>query len=266
MSSSAANFVGSIPENYDTGLGPHIFEPYAADLVRRACAITPTDILELAAGTGIVSQALHAALPQSASLVVTDLNEPMLEIAQSKISPAANASFQAVDACELPFTDASFDLIVSQFGVMFFPDKAKSYREAARVLRPKGRYMFSVWGSWSANPFAQVTHQVVVRHFPQDPPGFYKVPFGYNDAAEIEGNLRAAGFASVEIETVKFSDPIKSLEDFSRGLVFGNPVSQEIEERGGDCNAVRDDVFDKLESELGGVLELEALVINAFNE
>lgn len=263
MNDNASRFVGSIPENYDNGLGPHIFEPYADDLAHRIGTINPASVLELAAGTGIVSRQIRDALPQTASLVVTDLNPPMLEVARAKFAGEEAVSFEAVDATQLPYPDNSFDLIACQFGVMFFPDKARHFSESLRVLKPGGRYLFNVWGPWADNRFAELSYDVTRREYPENPPEFYKVPFSYNDPAEIERALALAGFASIDIDEVRFSDPIKSVEDFSRGLIFGNPGSAEIDARGGDCEEIRQQLEADLREQLDGKLVLMALVVTA---
>ena len=145
MSSDAASFIGNIPQHYDQGLGPIIFAEYAADIARRAAASRPARVLETAAGTGIVTRRLRDALPGDTQLTATDLNPPMLDMARAKFRPGEQVGFQPADAVALPFADQSFDAIVCQFGVMFFPDKAKSFVEAYRVLAPGGRYVLSVW-------------------------------------------------------------------------------------------------------------------------
>jgi len=263
MADNAAQFIGSIPQNYDTGLGPHIFEPYARDLAGRIAAAQPHSVLELAAGTGIVTRQIRSAIAQGSKLVVTDLNAPMLEIAKAKVESVSNTTFQPVDAMELPFEDGSFDAIACQFGVMFFPDKVQSYREALRVLKPGGKYIFNSWGSWNDNPFARITYEVTEKRYPHDPPVFYKVPFHYHDAAQIRQDVESAGFANVMVEELRFSNPIASVADFARGLIHGNPVSAEITERGGDCDEVRQELEAELVSQLGGTLDLLALVVTA---
>src|SRR6187402_861036 len=182
MGSEASQFVGDIPGNYDRGLGPVIFEDYAADMARRAAALKPLRVLELAAGTGIVSRKLRDALSPDAQLVVTDLNAPMLDVARAKFRPGERVEFATANAMELGFPDGMFDLVVCQFGVMFFPDKVASFREARRVLRAGGTYLFNVWGRISENPFAAVAQEVSASFFPDNPPGFYRVPFSYADS------------------------------------------------------------------------------------
>jgi ubiquinone/menaquinone biosynthesis C-methylase UbiE len=147
MSGRAADFTGSIPSFYDQGLGPIFFAEFADDIARRVAVSAPTRVLEIAAGTGIVTRRLRDLLPPEAQLTATDLNPPMLEVARGKFRSDEMVEFQAVDATALPFPDASFDAVVCQFGIMFFPNKDKGHREAHRMLASGGRYLFSVWDS-----------------------------------------------------------------------------------------------------------------------
>jgi ubiquinone/menaquinone biosynthesis C-methylase UbiE len=263
MANDAAKFVGSIPENYDKCLGPHIFAGYAEDLTRRVAALNPAAVLELAAGTGILSRKLRDALADQCELIASDLNPPMLEVAKAKFRAGELIRFEEVDATDLPFDDASVDVIVCQFGVMFFPDKHRSYTEARRVLRPGGHYLFNVWDSWDRNFFAQTVHQTVESFFPGNPPGFYQVPFGYHDAGEIEESLSRAGFTRVSVEPVAIDSTIRSAADFAQGLVFGNPLHEEIVNLGGDPEEVCAAVAAAVDRELGSEMRLQALVVDA---
>jgi len=252
MTDVANQFTGSIPENYDNGLGPNIFHDYAADLARRAGAVKPDSVLELAAGTGIVSRKLRDTLASGVRLVVTDLNPPMLEVARSKFADGEMVEFTHANAMELPFGDSEFDLIVCQFGVMFFPDKITSYREAARVLRPGGRYIFNTWGTMEANPFSEIAHDATARFFPDDPPGFYRVPFSYADPNTVKADLRAVGWADVEHVTIALRKTVADLAGFARGAVFGNPLIEEIRQRGGvDPDEVVTSIMEEFQNRLG---------------
>jgi ubiquinone/menaquinone biosynthesis C-methylase UbiE len=263
MASQSSRFIGSIPEHYDRGLGPRIFQDYAEDLARRVAQQGPGSVLELAAGTGIVTRALRDALPGGCQLIASDLNPPMLEQARSKFSDDEEVEFQAVDAMDLQFDDASFDALVCQFGVMFFPDKVQSYQEAHRVLKPGGHYHLNSWGSWAHNPFAHIAHKTVCGFFPDDPPGFYKVPFHYHDLDQIRADLAEAGFDEIELEQLPLESDIPSAEEFARGLVFGNPLYEEVLNRDGDPEAIRAAVATAIEDQLGSSMGLQAIVVDA---
>ena len=157
----------------------------------------------------------------------------MLSVAESKFSPTERVEFRSADATDLPFPNDIFDAVVSQFGMMFYPDKDKSYREVHRVLAPGGRYLFSVWDSHFHNPFGRFTHEIVGGFFPDDSPQFYKVPFSYRSIDIIKASLIDAGFTAIRIDVVKLEKEIGDLAKFARGIVFGNPLIAQIQSRGG---------------------------------
>jgi SAM-dependent methyltransferase len=252
MADTASQFVGGIPDFYHRGLGPVLFADWADEMARRALAGQPREVLELAAGTGMVSRRLAAGLPADARLAVTDLNLPMLEVARGTLGNDPRVSFAEVDATRLPFPDAGFDCVVCQFGVMFFPDRPAAYREARRVTRPGGRYLLSTWGPPSSNPFAEVVQETVARFFPGDPPGFYRVPFSRGDPAEVRRELEAAGWPQVEAQTLERTKTVADPEAFARAIVFGNPLLIEIRQRGGvDPDRVVDAILAGLVARFG---------------
>lgn len=252
MPDVSSSFTGDIPSFYDRGLGPVLFGGYADDLAARCRAHAPQDILELAAGTGILSQQLRRRLLPDSKLTVTDLNEPMLGLAKAKLSSMENVAFQTADAGELPFDRGSFDLIACQFGVMFFPDKAAAFREAARVLKPGGRYIFSVWAPMHDNPFAGIADSIAAQFFPEDPPGFYKVPFHYGDPEAVTADINGTGWTHISHETVALETTIENQESFAEALVYGNPLADEIQSRGGvDPDEVASAILDELRRRFG---------------
>ncbi|MET0295396.1 MAG: class I SAM-dependent methyltransferase [Phenylobacterium sp.] len=231
MTATDAAFTGAIPQIYDRRLGSFLFEPYARDLARRLAGFGG-DLLETAAGTGIVTRELSGAL-EEARIVATDLNPAMLEHAAGRL-PDAPVRWRQADALELPFEAAAFDAVVCQFGAMFFPDRIRGYAEARRVLRPGGRFLFSVWDRLEENEAALAVHEAVAAQFPDDPPGFIRrTPHGYFDRDRIRADLRAAGFEDIEIETVPARGRAARAEDPAIGLCQGSPLRNEIEARNG---------------------------------
>lgn len=232
MEPKFAQFSGGIPEHYDRGLGPHIFMDFGRDLAQRAAATKPHRLLEIAAGTGIVTRMLRDALPDATHITATDLNPPMLDIARRKFQQTENIEFQPVDAMALPFEEAAFDTVVCQFGVMFFPDKDQSYREVRRVLVSGGHYLFNVWDSFEYNPNARIQHETIASFFPENPPSFYKLPFSYYRSDPIKASLIKAGFGHISAAVLRIEKEIQDVESFAHGVVYGNPVIDEIRGRG----------------------------------
>lgn len=264
--SDDASFVGSIPQYYDQGLGPVIFVDCAADMARRAVATKPSRVLEIAAGTGIVTRALRDALPGDVQLMATDLNPPMLEIARTKFKTGERVDFAAADAMALPFPDNSFNTLVCQFGAMFFPDKDLAYREALRVLTPGGTYLLNVWDGHANNAFGRITHETVGRFFPTDPPQFHRLPFSY-PFEPIKDSLVAAGFVDITAFVFRHEKDIPDPKRFAQGLVMGNPLIDQIRSRGGvDPELVIDGLVEAFGKEFGIKpmrMTLQALVFSA---
>ena len=256
-------FSGSVPENYDLGLGPFIFEHYARQMAERCAVLNPRHVLETAAGTGIVSKVMRECIPPDCSIVVTDLNQPMLDYAAAKLGPDAAIDFAAADACHLPFEDEQFDVVVCQFGVMFYPDRQSSYAEALRVLKPGGSYLFSVWDTWAMNPFAEIAFNVGAEFCADNPPTFYRVPFCYNDLDAIKQALDLAGFADCEIESLPHTQSLFDTNLFAKGIVDGNPLREELLERGIDPSAVCNRVSRALRDQLGESMPLQAIFVTA---
>jgi SAM-dependent methyltransferase len=230
MSSTDTAFSGSIPGLYDRCLGPLLFQPYAEEVARRAAGLDPKRILETAAGTGIVTAAMHQALPD-AVIVATDLNQAMLDVAAERIC-SDKVQFRAADALDLPFGDGEFDLVVCQFGIMFYPDRVRGNAEARRVLRKGGHYILAIWDSIDRNAGSEDLSNAVAALFPDNPPRFLdRTPFGYSDVALIEHDLLAAGFRDIELETVEKRSRAPSARDVAVGMVCGSPLRNEIEER-----------------------------------
>ena len=232
MSTSNADkiFSGSVAKIYEAYLVPLIFEPYATDLADRLAARPLTRVLEIAAGTGVVTRALSLVLPERVGIVATDLNQPMLDQAAAS-GTTRPVEWRQADAMQLPFREREFDAVVCQAGVMFFPDKVKAFAEARRVLKPGGVFLFNTWDRIEENEFADVVTSSLANLFPQDPPRFLaRVPHGYYDPQIIEGDLAGAGFEGTPaITTVAARSRAKSARAPALAYCQGTPLRNEIE-------------------------------------
>lgn len=261
-------FSGSIPENYDRYMVPLIFAPYAEDLAQRAASVSPGAVLEVAAGTGVVTRALAPKLSPGARYVVTDLNQPMLDYAASRQGRDSRLAWRQADALALPFEDAAFDVVCCQFGAMFFPDRPVAYREARRVLKPGGEFLFNVWDRLEENVFAQDVTTALAEIFPDDPPRFAaRTPHGYHDTALIRRELADAGFTRVKIETRAEQSRAPSARFPAMAYCQGTVLRTEIEARApGMLEAVTDKVAAALARRHGDgavAAKIQAHVISA---
>ena len=245
-----ADYVDDVVIPYDEGLGPVLFEHYGNDTAKRIAALAPRDVLEIAAGTGIVTRHLRNLIPANASLTAIDISDSMMDAARAKFLPEERVSFQNADAIALPFPDESFDAVVCQFGVMFF-DRTLAFSEVHRVLRPGGRYLFRVWDSERYNPFASVSFEVLQRFFPTDTPRFLLDPVACHQIDPIKELLIGTGFDPIVIAVQRHVYAIDDIFAFARALIY-SPVLFEIRDRGGvDPEEIAIALAEAFRSELG---------------
>jgi ubiquinone/menaquinone biosynthesis C-methylase UbiE len=261
-------FDGSIPHFYDTFMVPLIFQVYADDLAARVARVQPMTVLETAAGSGVVPRALARRLSKDARYVVTDLNQPMLDHAASKQPDDQAIEWLRADALDLPFADDEFDAVVCQFGAMFFPDRTRGYAEARRVLKPGGRYIFSVWDRIENNELADIVTREAGAVFPDNPPRFLaRTPHGYHDPEVIHADLRRSGFSDITIEMSEEKSLAPSAGVAAKAYCHGTPLRNEIEDRGPDLlDHVTDKATAAIEAQFGkGPIEtrISALVVTA---
>lgn len=237
-----------MPAAYERYLVPVVFRPFADDLAARAAALRPRRVLELAAGTGVLTARLLDAVP-SAEVTATDLNEAMVSLGSTR---APGAEWRQADAQRLPFPDGGFDLLVCQFGVMFFPDRVAAFAEVRRVLGPGGRFLFNTWGPFETHGFEVALQAGLERAFPVDPPRFFqRVPHGYADPATVAADLTAAGFTVEAEQELTLQGRAPSTADLATGYLTGTPVRAAVEDRTDDTAAVRSTVVEEMTARLG---------------
>jgi ubiquinone/menaquinone biosynthesis C-methylase UbiE len=265
MVDTSRNFGGSIPQYYDSIMGPAQFEPYGADLVKRLPAMPAGDVLEIACGTGRVTRQLRERLAPAVKLVATDLSEAMLNYARAKVP--GSIEWQKAAAAALSFKDAAFGAVVCAFGVMFVPDKRSAFREARRVLRKGGALLFNVWDGIDNNPHGKVAEQVLTGIFPGDPAMTAgSMPYQFNDRKLIGAMLQEAGFGDVRMDAVRIPCSAPSARDFATGQLRGTPRGNLLQERGVKVDDVIATIADAL-ARIGGAAPFrytaQALVVEA---
>jgi SAM-dependent methyltransferase len=247
---------------YDEFLVPAVFRPYAEDLAARVARLAPQTVLELAAGTGVLTDAIAQVLPD-AQVTATDLNVSMVDVGAVRVP---SATWRQVDAMDLPFDAATFDLVACQFGVMFLPDRPAAYAGVARVLKPGGHFLFNCWGPLQTHDVETAVIAALADVFPDDPPTFLaRVPHGYHDAERVAADLASGGLSDVQVESVALGCHAPSAADLARGYCRGTPLRPEIEARG-DLEATTRQVTAALERRFGpGPVDggMEALVVSA---
>ena len=260
-------FSGKIPANYDSFLGPMFFEPFALDMADRISQLSASNILELASGTGRLTKLLTAVTGKDAVITASDINPAMVNYGKEKVNDH-KVKWMEVDAVTLPFKDHSFDSVVVQFGVMFYSDRIKAFKEAWRVLRPGGTFLFNCWDEIKNNPMPSIVNETLVHFFPADTPAFYSVPFSYYDEKIITSDLLKSGFENIKIELISLTGHSKSAKDAAKGLIEGTPTITAIEERDALLlQPILKDIEKKIEDKFGNshlIVPLKARVVAAF--
>ncbi len=252
---------------YERHLGPALFEPYAIDLARGvATNCLAGSVLEMACGTGILTQQLRTHLKPLVSLTATDINPGMLAYAQCKLAGVEGIVWRQADIADLPFPDASFDVAVCQFGLMFVSDKDRAFQEMRRVLVKHGVLVFSVWDRMEHNPYSVAVHDTVAEFFPDNPPQFFKAPFSFAEVAGLRRLLTANGFDQIEIQTIPKECVSPTARGLAIGMIEGAPILAEIQARGGSSGPIVDAVTNAF-ARHGGMTPfqttMQALVVTA---
>jgi len=240
VSDSIQHDYAPICDLYERHLGPALFEPYAIDLASRVADCAEGSVLEMACGTGIVTRQLRAHLKPTVALTATDINPGMLDYARKRLKDLKEIEWKQADIANLPFPDASFNMAICQFGIMFVPDKDRAFREMRRVLVAGGVLAFSVWDRMENNPWGLIAHETVGGFFPDNPPQFFKAPCSFYDVDVLRSLLTASGFDRIEIHLVPKECSSSTAQSLAIGLIEGAPVLAEIQERGGASGPIVD--------------------------
>lgn len=179
-----------------------LLTPVSDILIDRAKVKAGERILDVGCGCGATTTAFAAPAGATGHVTGIDISAPMLARARQVVPPGLPVDFVLADATVYPFVAASFDLLVSRFGVMFFAEPALSFANLRRALRPSGRVAFACWREPRENPFFMAPLQAVYKHVPRLPqPGSEDPgPFAFAAQERVRRILGEAGFSKVEME------------------------------------------------------------------
>ena len=231
MAEIGSTFDRAIPQYYDDCLGPALFDPFARDLAARMPPRPPGDGLEVACGTGVLTRHARERLEPTVRIVATDLSKGMLDYGRSKL-PGEGVEWREADAAKLPFGDAEFGAVLCSFGVMFVPDRRAAFREARRVLKPGGIFLFNVWDRIEENPHALAQARLLEEMFPGDTQIRFNAPFEMHDPELLRSLLAQSGFREARIERKGMQVGGASAQRFALGMIRGTPRSSLLEKRG----------------------------------
>jgi len=218
----------AMPEVYDECLGPALFAPFAEHTAAAAARLAPDRVLEIAAGTGILTAELARALP-AAEITATDLNSAMVARGAERVPGPA---WVQADAQHLELPAGRFDLVACQFGAMFFPDKPAAFAEMARVLRPGGTVLLSSWDDVTTSELPAAMQASLHAVLPDPPDFIVRTPHGYTDPDRIAADLAAGGLVEVGIERVVLLGRPVPPSVVARGFCLGTPLRFQLAERG----------------------------------
>jgi len=203
---------------YERILVPALFAQWPVHVIAAADVRPGQRVLDVACGTGVLTRALPGIVGAGPAPSGLDLAAGMLAVAR-RLSP--EIEWRHGDAGRLPFPDAGFDRVLCQFGLMFFPDRARALREMRRVLIPAGRVVLAVWDSLDHNPGFRHKVEVLDRVGGRRAGDALRAPFCLGDAESLRRMVEAAGFAEVEVRTVDGVARFESLHDFVEVEVRG---------------------------------------------
>ena len=179
-----------------------LLAPVSEILIDRAAVRSGERIFDVGCGCGATAIALAELIAPAGHVLGIDISTPMLARARQVAPAGLPVEFVLADATVYPFEPASFDLLVSRFGVMFFAEPALAFANMRRALRPSGRLAFACWREPRVNPWMMAPLQAVYRHVPKLPqqapedPG----PFAFASEARVQRILGEAGFSGIAME------------------------------------------------------------------
>ena len=212
-------------EVYESCFVPAIFGAWAGPVADAAGIRRGDKALDVGCGTGVLAREALRRVGQEGQVVGLDLNEGMLAVA-ARTEP--NVEWRQGDAASLPFEDASFDVVVSQFALMYFPDRAASLREIWRTLAPGGRLAIAVWAPIEHARGYQILVEIAARQCGHEAADVLAAPFVLGDRVELATLFDASGISGAEVTLHEGSIRFPSVTEFVRIEVKGSPLAEMV--------------------------------------
>ncbi len=245
------------PETYQAMQVPSIFEPLARMLLSRVALRPGQAVLDIACGTGVVTRLAAEAVGPDGTVVGVDFNQPMLDVAAG-IDGGDVIEWRQGDAGALPVTDDSFDVVLCQQGLQYFPDKVAALREMRRALKPGGMAWLAVWQSPEHRPTNRAWNRVLARHLGPDVTRVSEAPFSLGDGAELRRLMTEGGFQDVVVEAAVFTHHMKPPEISIPGQLASLPFGPKIAALD---TATRDAIVAEIAAELADYRTPEGLTV-----
>ena len=219
---------GNAAEQYERIPARYILGPWASDIVEAAKIQGDEKVLDLACGTGLVTRAAATKLGPAGHITGLDLNEGMLEVAKAIRNPGVGGlNWMRGSALEMDLPDASFDVVLCQQGLQFFPDQHKALTETHRVLRDGGRAWFSVWAE--AGPYQLAVGAAIATHIGNTIAQRYMAARDVPDADTLRAQFSDAGFSQVDVTRNQMQIRLPEIEKFIIAQLRATPIAEAIE-------------------------------------
>jgi ubiquinone/menaquinone biosynthesis C-methylase UbiE len=218
---------GAAAEVYEKCFVPAIFGQWAPRLVDTARVASGDRVLDVGCGTGVLARAAADRVAAEGQVTGLDLNEGMLAVAR-RIRPQID--WRQGDATKLPLPDESYDVVMSQFALMYFPDRIAALKEMLRVLKPGGRLVIAVWGPYERATGYVILTEIAQRRCGQAAADVLTAPFALGNKDTVRDLFKAAGINEVGVELRAGTITYPTIEAFVETEVKGSPLEALLDE------------------------------------